>query len=51
MTKKNQTTPGHVLGELPVVTISFVVQTKELLYEVLKDSRPLVFMSYAQGRQ
>ena len=27
---KNQTTPGHVLGELPVVTISFVVRTKKL---------------------
>ena len=49
--KKNQTTPGHVLGELPVVTISFVVQTKKLLYKVCKDSRPLLFMSYAQGKQ
>ena len=46
--QKNQTTPGHVLGELPVVTISFVVRTKKLL---CKDSRPLLFMSYAWGKQ
>ena len=49
--KKNQTTPGHVLGELPVVTISFAVQTKKLLYKVYKDSRPLLFMLYARGKQ
>ena len=49
--KKNQTAPGHVLGELPVVTISFVVRTKKLLYKVCKDSRPLLFMSYARGKQ